>query len=139
MRRRDRRGSQRGLLLVEAVLSAVVIAVGLVFISRALGGQLGAIHRLEASDARLALVRSKLLEWESLCLAGLPLQDRAGAFPEPFADYRWVLGTTPRADVTKKDGTVAAAAASITVERAEQPGSSLTLTAIWPDTWAPQQ
>ena len=136
MRRRDRRGSRRGLLLVEAVLSAVVIAVGLVFISRTLGEQLGAIHRLEVSDVRLALVRSKLLEWESLRLAGLLLPERRGAFPGPFADYQWVGGTTPRADVTKEDGTVAAVDVSVTIERAEQPGSSLTLTTIWPSAWA---
>ena len=136
MRRPARLGSRRGLLLLEAVLSAVVIAVGLVFINRALGGQLGALRRIEEADATLALARGTLLEWESLRLAGLPPADREGAFDDPFAGYRWRLSTEPRADVTKADGTVAAADAAMTVERERPPASSTTLTAVWPIEWA---
>ncbi|OGX28665.1 MAG: hypothetical protein A3B78_01000 [Omnitrophica WOR_2 bacterium RIFCSPHIGHO2_02_FULL_67_20] len=135
MRRPARLGSRRGLLLLEAVLSAVVVVVGLVFITRALGGQLGALRRIEEADATLALARGKLLEWESRRLAGLPPADREGAFDEPFAGYRWVLSAEPRADVTKTDGSPAAADATLTVERESPPASSTTLTAVWPANW----
>ena len=136
MRRPARLGSRRGLLLLEAVLSAVVIVTGLVFINRALGGQLGALRRIEEADATLALARGTLLEWESLRLAGSPPADREGVFEDPFAGYRWALSTEPRADVTKADGSPAAVDAAITVERESPPASSTTLTAMWPAAWA---
>ena len=136
MRRQDRLGSRRGLLLVEAVLSAVVIATGLVFISRALGGQLGALRRIEEADATLTLARGKLLELESLHATGAAPTTRQGTFDSPSADYRWALEAEPRADVTRQDGSPAAAEASVTVERDNPPASAAALTAVWPASWA---
>ena len=135
MRRQDKLGSRQGLLLVEAVLSAVVIATGLVFISRALGGQLGALRRLEEADATLALARGKLLELESLRAAGVASAARKGTFDRPAADYGWALETGLRADVTQEDGSPAAAEASVTVTR-DGPPASAVLTALWPSSWA---
>lgn len=137
MRRQDRLGSRRGLLLVEAVLSAVVIATGLVFVSRALGGQLAALRRIEETDAMLTLARGKLLELESLHLAGSPPAAREGPFDEPSADYRWALDTELRADAAQKDGSPAAAEAALTVGRGDPPAAAaVTLTAVWPSAWA---
>jgi hypothetical protein len=136
MRRPARLGSRRGLLLVEAVLSAVVIAAGLVFINRALGGQLAALRRVEETDAALALARGKLLELESLRLAGTAPSTVTGEFDEPFAGYRWALSTGVRPDLVKDDGTSLAADASVTVEREGPPASAATLTAVWPSAWA---
>ena len=62
MGRPAKSSSRRGLLLVEAVLAAVVIAVGLVFISRGLAGQLRALRTVEEYDTLLSLGHGKLLE-----------------------------------------------------------------------------
>ncbi len=91
MKRPGRRASQQGLLLVEAVLSAVVIAVGLVFISRSLGGQLRALSTVEAYDTLLLLAQSKLAELEGWGLKQQPIpsQQLRGSFGEPYGGYRW--------------------------------------------------
>ena len=57
--------SRQGLLLVEAVLSAVIMAAVLVFISRGLGGQLRALRTLQDYDALCALAESTLERWEA--------------------------------------------------------------------------
>ena len=93
MKRPDRLVSSQGLLLVEAVLSAVVIAVGLVFISRGLGGQLRAIEAVEAYEELLPLAQSKLNELEGWGLKQqvIPERELAGHFIKPYEGYHWRL------------------------------------------------
>ena len=137
MRRAKRRWRQ-GLLLVEAMLAAGVIATGLVLVSRALGGQLSAIGRVEERDAALALGRSKLAELEAARLAGLAPSDddRGGTFAEPFQDYAWSLRIDPRQDLTASDGSPLAVQAVVTVRRSPADAALASLTAVWPAAWA---
>jgi hypothetical protein len=128
--------SRRGLLLVEAVLSAVVITLGLVFINRAMGGQLGAVRRIEHADETASLARRSLLEFEALCLAGPPPAAREGTFDEPADAYRWAMSAEPRADLVREDGTPEALTVAVRVER-DAPGSSAIVTALWPAAWVP--
>ena len=142
MQRLAKWSSPRGLLLVEAVLSAVVIAVGLVFISRGLSGQLKALRMTEEREVLCSLAGGKLLELESDRLArashGAAME---GAFPDPYADYHWVLVATPRQgqfDLKDKDSTPLTSDVVLTVARRDAPASSVTLRAIWPAAWVPQ-
>ena len=134
--------SSRGLLLVEAVLSAVVIATGLVFISRGLSGQLKALRTMEEHDVLLSLANGKLLELEGDRLtrasSGAPMD---GAFSEPYAAYHWLMVATPRqgpSDLKDNDGRPLTSDILLTVARSGAPSSSVTLRAIWPSEWVPQ-
>ena len=129
--------SRRGLLLVEALLSAVVIAVGLVFISRGLSGHLKALRTLEERDTLLALTRSQLLQLESERFFG-QRGDSAGDFEAPVAGYRWALAATPRADLTDQAGAPLATEVILTVERSGPPASALRLQSVWPLDWVQQ-
>ena len=138
MRRRVRPASRRGLLLVEAVLSAVVIAVGLVFISRALASPLKALRTVEEYDTLLMLAPTQLLEWEAKRSTPAVLQ---GAFQKPYEDYRWTLKATPRDgpnDLKAQNGTPLTSTVTFTVQRGDRPGSAVRLQAVWPSEWIPQ-
>ena len=134
--------SSRGLLLVEAVLAAVVIATGLVFISRGLSGQLTALRTIEEHDVLRSLANGKLLELEGERLArAAPSTRMDGVFPDPYADYRWALSATPRqgqADLKDQDGLPLTSDIALTVTRQRARSSSVTLRAIWPAAWVPQ-
>ena len=126
--------SSRGLLLVEAVLSAVVIATGLIFISRGLSGQLKALRTTEAYDVLLSLASGKLLELEGDRLArpsrGAPMD---GTFPDPYADYHWGLVATPRdgpLDLKDNANTPLTSDIVLTVTQHGTSSSSVTLRAI---------
>ena len=148
MTRQAKRSSQRGLLLVEAVLSAIVIAVGLVFISRGLGSQLRAIHTVEEYETLLSLAHGKLAEFETQRLVQ-PTQPMSveGTFDEPYQAYRWTLSATPRdGDTEWKDtvGTPLTSDVTLTVEQTgdastTQPGRQappmVRLRAVWPSDW----
>ena len=137
-----KRCSSRGLLLVEAVLSAVVIATGLVLISRGLSGQLKALRATEAYDALLSLASGKLLELEGDRLArashGAPME---GAFPDPYADFHWALVAMPRdgpRDLKDKDRAPLTCDVALTVAQRNTSAASVTLRAIWPSAWVSQ-
>ena len=135
---RASRRSQRGLLLVEAVLSTVVIAVGLVLISRALSGQLKAIHTVEEYDTLLALAQGKLLELEELRCADQPLlETHEGAFQEPYAAYHWALTAKKRSDSLDANGQPLTSTVTISAGRTNPPSGSVQLSAIWPFDWVP--
>ena len=139
MQQRARCRSRQGLLLVEAALSAVVIAIGLVFISRGLSSQLRALRTLEEQDTLLALATGKLTELESLHLFGhagsLPF---VGTFDPPYQQYRWTLAVQPNPTVTDAQDQPLADDVALTVERTTPPASALRLRAIWPREWMPQ-
>ncbi len=126
----------QGLLLVEATLAAVVIAVGLAFISRGFANQLSAIRTVEAQETLLGLAQGKLLELEAEALAGRPLPtDLSGTFDAPHEDYRWTVDAQPRADLTDQAGAPLASDVSLTVARDQTRGASLTVRAVWRQEW----
>ena len=132
MQQPDTFGSRQGFLLVEAVLAAVVIAVGLVFISRGLSSQLKAVQTIDEQHTLAALVQETLLGLESRMAAGetLALQ-MEGGFDAPYDSYRWSATIQPREDQTDAFGTILAGDVFVTVQR-EPPAASLTLGAVWP-------
>ena len=137
MRRQDSPGSQRGLLLVEAVLCAVVIGVGLSLITQGLSSQLRALKGVEDYDALAALGRSKLLEWEADRLSRPPAADEppAGEFAAPYQGYRWLVKARKR--VEPDTGTTTTSEVTLTLARRDAPSTALDLTAVWPSDWVP--
>ena len=131
--------SQQGVLLVEAVLSAVVMAVGLVFISRGLSQQLKALRSIEEYDVSASLAQNKLLELEGKRLAGRPLtaQDQGGAFARPHEGYRWAVVAVEREAPRDANGEPLTTRVTITVQRSDLSASALMLSAIWPAAWVP--
>ena len=133
MKRPDRLASSQGLLLVEAVLSAVVIAVGLTFITRGLGGQLRALEAVEAYDKLLPLAQSKFNELEGLGLKqkAIPNSELEGNFDAP-SGYHWQL--------EKKSHTVSSGAPALTdvtlmVFSEANPKRKVSLSGVWPTAW----
>jgi hypothetical protein len=116
------------------VLAAVVMTLGLVMVNRALGGQLGAVRRIEQSDETLSLVRGTLLEFEALALAASPRDGRSGELDAPAGRYQWSLAAEPRNDLLKPDGSPEASTVSVLVER-DTPRASASMTALWPAAW----
>ncbi len=150
--------SQRGLLLVEAGLCAVVIAVGLVFISRGLANQLKALRTVNEYETLLSLAHGKLSELEAQRLAGIPpppgrpegsfeMADEASSTSE----YQWSVAAVRREDLdVDKEGPIFSEI-TLTVRRqgdlpaprrqagqaGERRSSAVSLFAIWPTAWVP--
>ncbi len=136
--RRPARATSAGLLLVEAVISAVVIAVGLVFVSRALSGQLRALKRLEESAVLLALAEGKLREIEAACPlqpSAAPDPQRAGTFDEPSTNYQWELTVEPASDQGGAEE-MPLSTVTIAVQRREPASGAVRLSMAWPTEWA---
>lgn len=124
------------MLIVEALLSAVVIALGLVFISRGLGGQLKALSTVEEYETLVSLARSTLLELEGeVSLDRLPSRAQQGTFEAPYDRYRWKI------TVASQDPLAAVPHSEIllTVERTDRPSSRVQLSSLWPDDWVPAE
>lgn len=133
MRRPGKRCSRRGLLLVEAVLSATVIAVGLVFVSRGLSSQLHAVRTLEAYDTLVLLARSKMEEFEGKRFA--LEQDQAGDFDPPYDAYQWDMSTTPRREPADQNGNALTKTVTCNVHSRDGHGPRYHVRAIWPASW----
>jgi len=81
---------------VEAVISAVVIGVGLVGVSRALSAQLNALEAVQDYARARALVQDLAAELERPVQAGRPPSLEAeGVFEPPHDDYGWRLRAEP--------------------------------------------
>lgn len=138
MKRPARYLSRRGLLLVEAVLSAVVIAVGLVYVTRGLGGQLKAIRTIEDQEDLLAVARGRLLELEAKRLFGRPLPpDPEGTLVDPSGTYHCTMLGVLRQQPTDQAGNPVAQHVVIAVQRDDRPSTTVRHAAIWPMDWVP--
>ncbi len=140
MARPAKPSSIRGLLIVEAALSAVIIATGLVFISRGLAGQLRALRACETSETLVSLAQSKLRELEAKKLSDQKLadQDRAGTFEEPYQQYEWAMTAMVREEPKDAQGGLPMAKdVVIQVGPSGHVKQGVSLSAIWPKGWIP--
>ncbi|MBI2093739.1 MAG: hypothetical protein HYT88_03340 [Candidatus Omnitrophica bacterium] len=141
MPRQAKLHSTQGLLLVEAVLSAVVIAVGLVFIGRSFSSQLRAISTIEEYEMLLELARGKLLELETKRVARpIPSEESySGNFPAPHEAYGWEVSAQLREDLADEAGEVWAGEVTLLVQRLQGNSKQIRLQSIWPVTWIPEE
>jgi len=158
---RARRSSPRGLLLVEAVLSAVVIAVGLVFVSRGLANQLKAMETVAAYDRLLTLARRKWLELEAGQLSVPPMNEEQprGSFGSveeqgPDSAFQWAITASRRPKLgLDSRGEPLMSEVTLTVSRLPQAedgaggsagdpgrrGPVVIQSAVWPSDWVPEE
>ena len=112
------------------MLSAVVIAVGLAFITRALGSQLKALQRVEEYAVLRDLAQQALRTMEVDLQAGkLPRGPHEGSFGEPYQDYQWKFSTTELED---PDLPLEMSRVTLSVTRSDPPGPTYSVQAIWP-------
>ena len=129
--------SQRGLLLVEAVICAVIIAVGLVAISRGLSSQLKALQSVGDYAVMTRLAHEMLTELERSLQVGQPPQrTRAGTFEPPDAVYAWSLEARVPEDQTTA---VPVTVVTLSVRRADGTSSAVSLRAVWPSDRVPPE
>jgi len=129
------RRSLQGVLLVEAVLSAVVIAVGLTFITRALGSQLKALQRVEEYAVLTNLAQRALRTREADVQASRSLSGlRDGAFEAPYAAYQWTISA---AALETPDLAVRASRVTLSVHRSDPPGPTYSVQMVWPSDFVP--
>jgi hypothetical protein len=128
------------LLLVEAALAAVVIAVGLTFISRGLGSQLKALRAVEEQDRLLSLAAGRLQELEAARQNSATVPpDRTGRFPAPHSAYQWALAVAAREgpqDLRDTAGVPLTSDVTLRVQRAGEDASAA-LRAVFPSDWLP--
>ena len=142
MPRRHRSASNQGFLLVEAVLAAVVIGVGLALINQGLGNQLRAVRAAEEYQTLLSLAHSQLIELESNRLpppaAGAgPDVPTDGVFERPYQAYRWRVEA--RAITTEDVPWVAATEITLLVDRQPPPVGPVRLKTVWPTSAVPDR
>src|SRR3989338_101607 len=120
----------RGFLLVEAVLAAVVIAVGLVFVRRGFSSHVRALRAAEEYDTLTALARGKLLELEASRIfePDTSSAEGAGVFEAPGAAYEWRVVATLR----EEDGQPPTSRLELSVRRATPPRHQVRLFTVWP-------
>lgn len=126
----DRR---RGFLLVEAMLTALVIAVGLVFISRGVGGSLKALASLQEYDRLIRVAESRLHELESLAQLQQAVEVRDGAFEPPDERYGWSITVEPFPVAELADG--ALCLVTLRVSPLDDPHPMVRVQTVWPSTW----
>ena len=128
--------SRQGLLLVEAVLAAVVIAVGLTLISRGLASQLKAVRTIEEQQALLSLAHGTLLGLEARLSGGGVLSSGAeGGFEAPNDPYRWSVEMGSRSDEVDAQGEPLASDVFVTVRKDAPASGAVTLGVVWPQEW----
>ena len=125
----------RGFLLIEAALTAVIIAVGLVLIMRGLGGSLAALARLQQREVLVRLAESTMnqRETEAQQFGVAPSQDVS--CDAPFERYHWTLSAER---VRGAPGGVSpddVRLVTVTVAHAGKPNGLVQLQAIWPKDW----
>ena len=130
--------SMKGLLLVEAVLSAVIIATGLIFVTRGLSTPLRALRTIDEQGLVRSLAQRKLLELETTRLLERPMaKDRHGAFATPYTAYQWTVAAKAYEAVEPQASNRSLSEVTVAVQRIGEPSASARLSAVWQSEWVP--
>ena len=127
--------NRRAFLLVEATLTATIIAVGLVFVSRAIASSLQALSRVQAYHRLLRLADQQLEYLELHAQQLRPLDTLQDTFAAPDEGYQWSVKATAYAETA--DGLPIGSVCSVvlSVSRMDQPKPQVQLSTLWPSSW----
>lgn len=121
-------------LLVEATLTAIVIAGGLVFISRGIAGSLKALSTIQQYDRLLQLAESTFNELETQAQQFHISLPREGTYDPPNSGYRWKLAGRPfEGGPDDLAGTFQVI--TLTVSRGDTNVPLMCFTTLWPTEW----
>jgi hypothetical protein len=129
---------RKAFLLVEASLTAAVIVVGVVFVSRGMAGSLHAFSRLQEIDPALRCAQTFLNELEAMAQQGSAVSARQGACGQSSPGDSWVLATQPLPADIVEVSPEAFWVVTVTVSRQDSPRSLARLETIWPRQWVAQ-
>ena len=129
------RSNTRAFLLLEATLTAVVIAVGLVFISRSLSNSLKALARIQQVDRLLRLAESALSDLEAEVQQFGTLPSDAGTFEPPDERYRWQIASESVQHPLGDLPTEVFRAVTLTVSPVDRAVPTVRVHTIWPASW----
>lgn len=89
-----------GFTLAEAMVALVIVGAALVPLLGAVARSVRAEAEVGAAVEAVALAEARMAQLQLLPLDSIPayLHPRTGAFPAPFARYRWRALVRPRAD-----------------------------------------
>lgn len=124
----------RGFLLAEALLTLVVVATGLVFVSRGLSTSLHAVRRLTETARLLRLTETTLRTQEMLAYT-TGVAPSTAVFASPDEAYRWALAAEPLTSPLDATMTTPLAVVRCTVHPAAGERPALSLTSLWPAEW----
>lgn len=136
MSRPARCGWDAGFLLVEAAVTALLLGVGLLFISRNLSGTLKALESVKQRGTLTLLAESAMAELETKVRQGQDIP-RTEHFAKPYEAYEWLLTVEP-VDLplvglpTEQEKPFS----EITLEvRRGERGQMVRLVMLWPTAW----
>jgi len=109
--------------------------VGLLFISRSIGGSLKVLSRVQQYERLLRLAESAFSRLEAEAQHTKSLAHREGLFDPPDEGYRWTLTTGPlqldQSDIPTDTLTVV----TLTVSPSHATSPTVRLHTIWPSAW----
>ncbi|GEM_PF-3494057 len=135
LRRRVR--YRRAFLLIEATITAAVIGIGLVVVSRGIGGSLKALAVLQQYDRLVRLADSQLTYLEAQAQHAPLMLPAGGTFEAPETAYQWSL-TRQSVSVSPQELADTLVTMTLTVSRANTPNPVARLTTVWPVEWLAQ-
>ena len=123
---------RQGVLLLEATLTTVVIAVGLVFISRGMGASLKALSALQQYDRLLRLAESQLNVLQGQAQAGASVVAPRGTFEGADQDIEWELALeNVQSNEIPQAMWPAVCEATVSVHPAHTPAPVVRLAMLW--------
>ena len=129
---------RQAFLLVEASLTAAVIVVGVVFVSRGMASSLHAFSRLQEIGPALRCAQTFLNELEAMAQQAGAVSAREGACGQSSPDDSWALTTQPLPADIVEVSPEAFWVVTVTVSRQGSPRSLARLETIWPRQWVAQ-
>jgi hypothetical protein len=134
--------SCKGLLFVEATVTALIIGAGLLFISRGLASSLKGLETATQHGTLVRLAASQLAELEAQAqLTQSILEDQWLCIEDPTqpgsCEYQWLVTMTevPLANLPPQQGQEPFSQVAIHVKRNAQGSPTVQLVTLWPTEW----
>lgn len=131
-------GGRQAFLLVEATLTAVVIAGGLVLITRGIGGSLRAVSTLQQYDRLLSVAEALWNTLETEARQGEAMSPRDGTVEEAGTRYHWRLEIQPAEFPSEEALAEDFRTVALLVNREGARSPVVRLTTLWPQDWVAQ-